>query len=180
MKEVMPNRSADEQSAGATEVAERDMGLVPVKSLEPCAHRVLTEIAQRGEIPDQKAVSVGRNLRFGCIDQKSREGLMPSLPTAREGNVMLTLTDNATTIVKELSGQLEPEGQAGLRISTEADKSTFAVAVTPAPEPADQVVESSGARVFLEQTAADSLADKVLDASVDAEGGLHFSIGSRA
>jgi hypothetical protein len=38
-------------------------------------------------------------------------------------------------------------------------------------------VESSGARVFLEENAAVVLSDKVLDAQVDDEGAVRFAIG---
>jgi hypothetical protein len=36
------------------------------------------------------------------------------------------------------------------------------------------VVEESGARVFLEQNAASTLDDKILDAAVDDKGGVEF------
>ena len=47
---------------------------------------------------------------------------------------------------------------------------------TEAPQPGDQVLEEAGARVFLEETAAETLDDKVLDAQVDENGGVQFSI----
>ena len=81
---------------------------------------------------------------------------------------MLTLTEDAQTIVKTITSQGPGPAEGGLRIAaTNADKSDFSLAVAPAPEPEDQVVESSGARVFLEENAAIALADKVLDAQVD-------------
>jgi len=93
---------------------------------------------------------------------------------------MLTLTDNASTIVKDLATQSAAADQAGLRISTsEDDAGAFAVSIAPSPEAEDQVVESSGARVFLEPVAAQTLADKVLDAQVDTEGRLRFSLGDQ-
>ena len=93
---------------------------------------------------------------------------------------MLTLTENASTIVKTLTDQA-PQDDAGLRISSSNPQNTaFAAAVTDAPEPADQVVESDGARLFLEPGAAVALDDKVLDAQVDDEGAVRFAIGSPA
>ncbi|AGW40423.1 two-component system regulatory protein [Leifsonia xyli subsp. cynodontis DSM 46306] len=90
---------------------------------------------------------------------------------------MLTLTENASTIVKALTEQA-PEAEAGLRISSENPESTrFAAAVAASPEPADQVVESSGARLFLGPKAAVALEDKVLDAAVDDQGAVSFVIG---
>ncbi len=93
---------------------------------------------------------------------------------------MLTLTENASTIVKTLTDQ-SPADEAGLRISSSNPESTaFAAAVAPAPEPADEVVEAGGARLFLEPGAAVALDDKVLDARVDDQGAVSFAIGDRA
>jgi hypothetical protein len=48
---------------------------------------------------------------------------------------------------------------------------------TEAPQPGDQVVEAeAGARVFLEENAAETLDDKILDAQVDDNGGVQFTI----
>jgi Fe-S cluster assembly iron-binding protein IscA len=47
---------------------------------------------------------------------------------------------------------------------------------TDAPQPGDQVLEEDGARVFLEETAAVTLDDKILDAQVDDNGGVQFTI----
>jgi Fe-S cluster assembly iron-binding protein IscA len=94
---------------------------------------------------------------------------------------MLTLTENASTIVKTLAAQAVDGADGGVRISSDdADGTNFAVAVTPSPVENDQVVESDGARVFLEQNAAVALSDKVLDAQVDQEGAVRFAIGTQA
>ena len=93
---------------------------------------------------------------------------------------MLTLTENASTIVKTLTDQ-SPDESAGLRISSNnPDNTAFAAAVAPEPEASDQVVESGGARIFLETQAAEILDDKVLDARVDEEGAVSFAIGATA
>jgi Fe-S cluster assembly iron-binding protein IscA len=92
---------------------------------------------------------------------------------------MLTLTENAGAVVKNLADRtLAASGstEGGLRISS-AESNNFEVAVAPQPQPADQVVESAGARVYLEPHAADALSDKVLDAQIDANGSVHFSLG---
>lgn len=90
---------------------------------------------------------------------------------------MLTLTDNASTVVKTLADQATGSPEGGVRISSSDSADTFAVAVTSTPENDDQVVESGGARVFLEEGAALALSDKVLDAQIDPEGAVHFAIG---
>ena len=90
---------------------------------------------------------------------------------------MLTLTENASTIVKTITDQTTDADDAGLRFSQEgADATALAIATADAPEPGDAVVEDGGARVFLEQNAAEVLGDKVLDAQVDESGSVQFSI----
>jgi iron-sulfur cluster assembly protein len=90
---------------------------------------------------------------------------------------MLTLTENASTIVKTLVDQTEAGDDAGLRFSQE-DPAAGALVVTTAEQPlaGDAVVESEGAKVFLDETAAVALGDQVLDANVDEAGAVQFSI----
>ena len=94
---------------------------------------------------------------------------------------MLTLTDNAFAIVTTLVSRQSEAPDAGLRIhSTEAQgpsgESRLAVLVTTDPEPQDQVVEISGTRLFLDETAAVALDDKTLDARVADDGRVAFDI----
>jgi Fe-S cluster assembly iron-binding protein IscA len=93
---------------------------------------------------------------------------------------MLTLTENASTIVNELSSQTEAP-EAGLRITMMADQQEgLGVSTAERPEPGDQVVEQAGAKVYLDSRAADLLDDKVLDAGVDEAGNLQFALGQQA
>jgi iron-sulfur cluster assembly protein len=88
---------------------------------------------------------------------------------------MLTLTDNASTIVKEISAQIPEAG--GLRITSEsADQPSFEVEPAPAAEPGDEVVEQDGATLYLDEAASLQLDDKVLDAAVDQNGGVQFAL----
>ncbi|PPG69679.1 Fe-S cluster assembly protein HesB [Rathayibacter rathayi] len=90
---------------------------------------------------------------------------------------MLTLTDNASTVVTTITSQTQSPVEGGLRISgTDLDASNFAVAVAAAPEPTDAVVEQDGARIFLDAAASVALGDKVLDAQVDEGGSVSFGI----
>jgi Fe-S cluster assembly iron-binding protein IscA len=94
---------------------------------------------------------------------------------------MLTLTENASTVVKSLASRGGTGEEAGLRISSSGPESReYAVEVTPSPADADTVVEADGARVFLEPNAAISLDDKVLDADVSEQGNVRFSIADQA
>lgn len=92
---------------------------------------------------------------------------------------MLTLTENASTLIKTLTEQTAVAETAGLRISAGADAAQLSVDLTPAPEPTDKVIESEGARVFLEENAALALDDKVLDAHMDDEGAVRFQIDAQ-
>ena len=101
-------------------------------------------------------------------------------PTGKESFV-LTLTDNATAIVSTLVSRQNDAPDAGLRIHSAPTQDAsgaahLAVAVTADPEPADQVVEIQGTRLFLDDAAAAALDDKVLDAGVDDEGSVSFAV----
>ncbi|MGA0568541.1 Fe-S cluster assembly protein HesB [Rathayibacter sp. KR2-224] len=94
---------------------------------------------------------------------------------------MLTLTENASTIVKTLTTQAVDSPEGGLRISSpEPDSTSFSVAIAPTPEAADQVITDGDARVFVEQNASTALDDKVLDAQLDEQGAVHFQLGLQA
>lgn len=89
---------------------------------------------------------------------------------------MLTLTDNASTIISDIADQI-PEAN-GLRISAgDGQEPTFEVAPAPEALPGDQTVEQDGATVFLDENASLQLDDKVLDAAVDQTGNVQFALG---
>ena len=93
---------------------------------------------------------------------------------------MLTLTENASAIVKEIASQTGGE-QPGLRIAAEPGlEASFDVTAADHPEPGDQVVESGEATVYLESQAAEVLSDKILDAGVDEGGNVQFALGEQA
>lgn len=91
---------------------------------------------------------------------------------------MLTLTDTAAEAIRTVTDQPQFPPQAGLRIAPREDASdVLALSVAPHPETGDEVVESSGARVYLEPTAAAVLNEATLDAVVDAKGEVTFTVG---
>ena len=93
---------------------------------------------------------------------------------------MLTLTNNAITAIRSLTGQPELPDDAGLRIMAgDSQPSSLQLALAPNPIAGDEVIETDGARVFLEPTAADVLSDKSLDAELDNDGGVAFSIAQQ-
>ncbi len=89
---------------------------------------------------------------------------------------MLTLTENASTIVREITTQPGLPETAGLRITSDGDQSSFAIAAADSGEPADQVVEQAGATLYLDENAAEVLDDKILDAAVDDSGQVEFAL----
>ncbi len=94
---------------------------------------------------------------------------------------MLTLTDNAVTAIRALTSQPDFPDETGLRIVSHGeDIPSFQLALVANPAEGDQVIETDGARVFLEQHAAEALADKALDAEVDDQGGVAFSVSVQA
>lgn len=93
---------------------------------------------------------------------------------------MLVLTDTASTVIETLVAREGDPQSAGLRIDSGGPQSNeFAVAVMPTPQPGDQVVESGGARVFLEPNASVALDSKVLDAKVTEQGAVTFAIADQ-
>ena len=90
---------------------------------------------------------------------------------------MLTLTDTATTVVKEIVSRSGGPDGAGLRINAQdPDGKEFAVEIVPTPEERDAIIEQDGARVYLGEVAALSLVDKTLDARVSDDGRVAFDI----
>lgn len=93
---------------------------------------------------------------------------------------MLTLTDNAVLVIRDLTTQQQaPEG-AGLRIASDSQAGALTLSLVAEPAQGDQVVDGSGARVFLDPEAAEILDDKALDAAVDAQGAVQFGFAEKA
>ena len=94
---------------------------------------------------------------------------------------MLTLTENASTIVRDITEQTGAGDLAGLRITAEpveeaTPEPAFAISAAPGPQPGDATVEQDGATVYLDKTSAEQLDDKVLDAGVDPAGNVQFAL----
>jgi len=60
---------------------------------------------------------------------------------------MLTVTENAATVIKGLLTSAGESASAGLRIGAKGDDSHLAVEIAPAPESGDAVIEDNGARI---------------------------------
>jgi Fe-S cluster assembly iron-binding protein IscA len=79
---------------------------------------------------------------------------------------VLTLTDEAKDVVREMVAAEGGAEGSGLRISADSADDGGELSLTLADEPVegDAVIDEDGTRVFVEPTAAALLDDKVLDA----------------
>ena len=94
---------------------------------------------------------------------------------------MSNTTDSAVTAIRNLTAQPELPDETGLRIMSQDEGGpAFQVTLAENPTDGDQVIETEGARVFLEPGAAVALDDKSLDAQVDDEGTVAFTLAERA
>ena len=95
---------------------------------------------------------------------------------------MLALTDNAVEAVEQIVSSSEVDSEArGMRVVAEraATETYFHLTVVPVPAEDDEVIEESGARIFLDPEASALLEDKVLDVSVE-RNQLAFTIGNQS
>ncbi|MGI8677717.1 MAG: HesB/IscA family protein [Jatrophihabitans sp.] len=88
----------------------------------------------------------------------------------------LTLTDSAAIEIRNLVAQPEVPEDGGVRIADSGD-GALTLSLTGGPDAGDQIVENSGARVFLEPQAGQLLDDSTLDAGVDEQGQVQFTLG---
>ena len=93
---------------------------------------------------------------------------------------MLTLTENAQTIITGIVDGAQVPQTGGIRIAQDAEGKGLSVTVAELPQAEDQVVEAAGAKVFLDPSAAVALDDKVLDASASPDGRVDFAIDPQA
>nr|WP_104279701.1 Fe-S cluster assembly protein HesB [Clavibacter michiganensis] len=92
---------------------------------------------------------------------------------------MLTVSENAATVIKALAKQVDDSSTAGLRIGAqEEDPEVFAIIIAQAPLEGDEVVESDGSRVFLDPATSPRLSNKQLDAIIG-DGSARFSLRSQ-
>ncbi len=92
---------------------------------------------------------------------------------------MLTLTENAAQVIRDLTHQDEVPPGAGVRIATDPDVGALTLSLSPEPQEGDQVLDEQGARLFLEANTAPMLDDKSLDVAVDGQGGVEFTLAEQ-
>lgn len=86
---------------------------------------------------------------------------------------MLALTEQAKQVIRNIvEEEVGPEGGLRIRSAGEENGDTaLEFDLAPAPGEGDEVIESDGAKIFLDPAAAEVLADKTLDVH---EHGDHF------
>lgn len=89
---------------------------------------------------------------------------------------MVLLTDNAVMAIQALTTQSGASEGGGLRIAADETRGSLRLSLASSPAQDDAVVEASGARLFLDQTATEVLNDKTLDAGADNEGQIEFTV----
>lgn len=93
---------------------------------------------------------------------------------------MLTMTQTAAEAVKQIVARVPQAEDGGVRIRDAGAETGFELSVAPDPEPTDTIVVTDGARVFLDETAATALDDRVLDAELGGDGSVRFALGTQA
>ena len=92
---------------------------------------------------------------------------------------MLTLTMDATTTIRNIVDHSEVPAGGGLRIANDPAENALTLSLAAVPAEDDQVLDDSGARVFLDPAAARLLDDKMLDAEADSEGRVKFAVSEQ-
>ncbi|MET8354358.1 MULTISPECIES: adhesin [unclassified Micromonospora] len=93
---------------------------------------------------------------------------------------MLTMTDNAVLVIRDLANQQDVGEDGGVRIAADADAGSLTVELVPEPVQGDHVVDNQGARIFLDEDAVELLGDASVDATVDDEGIIQFGFTEKA
>ncbi|SBT52616.1 HesB/IscA family protein [Micromonospora auratinigra] len=92
---------------------------------------------------------------------------------------MLTMTDNAVLVIRDLAAQQDVAEAGGLRIAADTEAGSLSIELVEEPIQGDQVVDTQGARIFLDADAAELLNDTSVDAVVDDEGVVQFGFTGR-
>lgn len=92
---------------------------------------------------------------------------------------MLTITDRAVSTIRTLTDQPDLPDGTGLRISADQISGALSVSLRSGPAADDEVLTYEETLVFLEHQAAEQLDDKTMDADVDADGQVRFTIADQ-
>lgn len=88
---------------------------------------------------------------------------------------MVTLTENAIALIRRLTQAQGAGDNGGVRIALGAGRGSLSVQVADQPHDGDEIVDSNGARLFLDSAAVQVLEGNELDASLR-DGSVRFAI----
>jgi iron-sulfur cluster assembly protein len=83
---------------------------------------------------------------------------------------VLTVTENAQTLVKGLTENADLPETGGVRLAMAPDEPQLTVSLVTGPEDSDQVIDTGEARVYVAEDAAEALEGHALDAAQTPEG----------
>ncbi len=89
---------------------------------------------------------------------------------------MLAMTERAVSTIALLTDDPSVPDGAGVRIASGEREGALSIAVAPGPDEGDQVMSYDTARVFLDEFAAQTLDDKLIDADVGEDGQINFIV----
>jgi Fe-S cluster assembly iron-binding protein IscA len=92
---------------------------------------------------------------------------------------MLTMTDSAVAVIRDLTSQHPSSSSAGLRIAADRKAGRLTFTLAEHPVPGDQVLDDAGVRVFLDEPASLILDRKALDAAIDNQGRVQFGFAEQ-
>lgn len=95
-------------------------------------------------------------------------------------NIILTITENAATEIRNLIDLPQAPDGAGVRIANDPAEGALTLSLAAMPAEDDTVLDSDGARVFLDASANTLLDDKLLDAVKDPSGEIQFAIDEQS
>jgi len=93
---------------------------------------------------------------------------------------VLTLTNQAVAVIRDLITQPGLPAEAGLRIAPQdGGAGGLALSLAEGPQTGDQVIEDAGVQIYVQPDAAAALDDKALDARVNETGEVSFQLQPR-
>jgi Fe-S cluster assembly iron-binding protein IscA len=92
---------------------------------------------------------------------------------------VLTITDRAVSTIRTLTDQPDLPDGTGLRIAADQSSGALNVSLRTGPAEDDEVLAFDETLVFLEHMAAEQLDDKTMDADIDADGQVRFTIADQ-
>ena len=79
---------------------------------------------------------------------------------------MITMTDEAASLIVDLVNKSDLPSSAGLRLSTDPFLGSLAMSLSPRAQIHDLVIDQDGALLFLDPPVADRLAEQTLRAQL--------------